>query len=683
MGENEAEMEAISKEIELVIRERINRFKSLRYYRGIEDDAHEVLLSRLLEVENRTYLWAALILPELENLVGFSKKKLIQAIQTIPTTIDAAYERILSRSTDIHQAKKLLQIVIGAERPLTLDEINVAMSITSESRCMQDLDLETPVAFRRTVREMCGLIINILDSKIYLMHQTVREFILNSNEQADGNLTASTWKHSMSIPTCNTTLARICVTFLSFSDFEHSPFLPQGYPEDLIEETQTYLGKYAFLEYATKYWDRHCGFATDGSVDPRDILRLCDPKTFRCRTWFQIRWSMDEPNNRHPKGLNEAMIVSYLDIFDICKPFRLEDLRIDAKDYHSRNVLWWALETGSETALQEMITTGIAFDEITTPLEALQIATSVGSGVMIQYILRNYNVYGNTVSRDGWTALRRAVDRGFWAVFKIMVDHEPENIPVEDMHAALFQAATRGKFGFIDKLMSTYTLDLEALSADGETALYSCVACEIKDAVLLLLEYGANPNTLSHNAWHEEGYVLGETPLHRAVSDAKEELVLILLEHGADLEAVSRHSETALYRATSGYASYNDMIVRLLLDRGADINHETGSGDTPLRKAVRFDLSLVKEIMEKHAATQGIDIEAISTAHPRGRITAEDPQGHLHMIEESELVNPKSLWTLLEMDDNADEVDHAYSRSFLRLAFWTINANMSRLRDAM
>lgn len=69
-GESEAEMEAIRLEIDLVIREKIKQFDELRKHRGIDDSAHKILLDHLLQVDNRTYLWVTLIVPELERIAG-------------------------------------------------------------------------------------------------------------------------------------------------------------------------------------------------------------------------------------------------------------------------------------------------------------------------------------------------------------------------------------------------------------------------------------------------------------------------------------------------------------------------------------------------------------------------------------------------------------------------------------
>ena len=58
------------------------------------------------------------------------------------------------------------------------------------------------------------------------------------------------------------------------------------------------------------------------------------------------------------------------------------------------------------------------------------------------------------------------------------------------------------------------------------------------------------------------------TPLHLAAQGGKEQVVRLLLEKGADIEARDRTQQTPLH-----YAAYSgsEKLVRLLLEKGADI----------------------------------------------------------------------------------------------------------------
>ena len=220
MGEDEAEIEAIRVEIGLVIEEKVKHFNDLRRRKGIDDDAHIEILECLNGVENRTYLWVSLIFPELERHAGLSKKKLLVVIHTIPKTVDDAYERILAQSNDCEKARTMLHIVVAAARPLSLSEMNIALAFRHDYRHAEEIDLEPDVSFRITVRELCGLFVTIRDSKIYLIHQTAKEFLISAQSETLTCGLGRTWKHSLYLSDSERVLAKACIFYLSLETFE-------------------------------------------------------------------------------------------------------------------------------------------------------------------------------------------------------------------------------------------------------------------------------------------------------------------------------------------------------------------------------------------------------------------------------------------------------------------------------
>ncbi|OCK93455.1 uncharacterized protein K441DRAFT_564985, partial [Cenococcum geophilum 1.58] len=62
-------------------------------------------------------------------------------------------------------ARKLLYIIIAVIRPLTLKEINIALTIEDYYRSYNDLkpDLNNKARFKALVRHLCGLFITIVD----------------------------------------------------------------------------------------------------------------------------------------------------------------------------------------------------------------------------------------------------------------------------------------------------------------------------------------------------------------------------------------------------------------------------------------------------------------------------------------------------------------------------------------
>ena len=107
----------------------------------------------------------------------------------------------------------------------------------------------------------------------------------------------------------------------------------------------------------------------------------------------------------------------------------------------------------------------------------------------------------------------------------------------------------------------------KTMESKNNTAL--CVACYrgFMPIVLRLLELNAKVNTNNSER---------QTPLHIASSQGHLDVVLHLLARGADLSALDIHNKTPLHFSTTSD------IALLLLDRGAEPNAKTKSGDTPL-----------------------------------------------------------------------------------------------------
>ncbi|GIC85860.1 uncharacterized protein Aud_001700 [Aspergillus udagawae] len=169
-GESDVEMEKISQEIVIFIETRVKEVKArLR----LTEDEQKLLLRNLTRVPNRTYLCVYLTLNLIENKDDIDKRGIVEVTSNLPQSVDEAYEQILSRSTDSQKAKKLLHIVVGAARPLNLQEMNLALALREGHRSYVDLALGPEDRFRETMQGLCGLFVTIVESKIYLLHQTI------------------------------------------------------------------------------------------------------------------------------------------------------------------------------------------------------------------------------------------------------------------------------------------------------------------------------------------------------------------------------------------------------------------------------------------------------------------------------------------------------------------------------
>ena len=277
-GENETDL--ISREIEQVIRAKVQETGDrLR----LADSVRASLEKKLLSVTHCTYLWLTLILDVINNQLQVTEKRLRRIIDTLPDTIDNAYTAILDRSTDRPRAKKLLHIVVAARYPLSLRDMNIALAVQEDSRSYEDLDLEPEELFHTTLRNLCGLLVSVSDSRIFLIHQTAKEFLIRDeaivtpSKQSIQN--TGYWKHSLQPAKSNLILAKSSISYLLFDVFGSTRY-----------DYEEYTALHGFFGYARVHWISHFETANITHEIPltRSALRLCDPRSKQFDTWITL-----------------------------------------------------------------------------------------------------------------------------------------------------------------------------------------------------------------------------------------------------------------------------------------------------------------------------------------------------------------------------------------------------------
>ncbi|SLM41431.1 P-loop containing nucleoside triphosphate hydrolase, partial [Lasallia pustulata] len=179
-GDNKSQR--IGQEIDLVIDAKIPSIAG-----DFSDEDRKRISQRLKKMDNRTYLWLFLTI----DIIAGSRSKFRKVssidslLSDLPSKISDAYERILTRSSDEVHARILLQLIVAARRPLSLDEANVALTLaTHQGNCTsyKKLDLWPLRSFKSTIQNMCGLFVSVRDGKVSLIHQTAREFLVRNTE---------------------------------------------------------------------------------------------------------------------------------------------------------------------------------------------------------------------------------------------------------------------------------------------------------------------------------------------------------------------------------------------------------------------------------------------------------------------------------------------------------------------
>ncbi|RSL93297.1 hypothetical protein CEP52_013342 [Fusarium oligoseptatum] len=243
------EMQKISREIDIFIKVRLQDICARLPLTQSEKDH---LLRQLTRVPNRTYLWVHHTLDSIETSTSRHDTEIVDPCSQTLVTVGAAYERILSKSRDPKIAKKILHIIVAAARPLTTTEMNLAIHLGGYHRSYDDLDLRPEEGVNTYLREMCGLFVTIIDSRIYLLHETAKEFLVRDETMnyPIGVRRDIEWKHSLPLRESHRILAEICIRHLLLADFEEHPLNGNG-------SLSQYVKHHVFLDYSAKHWAAH------------------------------------------------------------------------------------------------------------------------------------------------------------------------------------------------------------------------------------------------------------------------------------------------------------------------------------------------------------------------------------------------------------------------------------------
>lgn len=317
----EDESPRIAEEINIVIKDRVQKFEEAQH---LKKGSLNYLEKRLMQTKHRTYLWLYLVFNYLENeLVKSPEKEMEKRIfNNIPASFNEIYERILEKSRCRERARIIFSVLLAAYRPLTVGEMQIAFELDRASRSPSDIDLEDAKQFKGSLRDYCGLFVSINNGKVYFLHQTAQEFLLQNMQSEDPshiyNANNNSFHHSISIQKAHSLLAEHCITYVRFQQSlvktskSNSKFNYNNKPTNwnLGDEHDN---MHSFLHYALTNWVIHLfGAKEQESVDevdeeiPHRSLELCNVQSKDIYPWFKMYWEEEMCGSDYPEPSNLA-----------------------------------------------------------------------------------------------------------------------------------------------------------------------------------------------------------------------------------------------------------------------------------------------------------------------------------------------------------------------------------------
>lgn len=395
-----------------------------------------------------------------------------------------------------------------------------------------------PQGLDEKIRQLCGLFVFIQNSKIYLVHQTAREFLIDRQNKANFDR-----KWSFDASDAEKLMAQICVRYLLMKDLCNGQ-------QSWIDQTQS------FLAYSAEYWPDHIRKMPQEALSELEeqLYELYNVNSPRYALWFPLFWEAAMKFRAKP---------------------RMDSIHLAAFNGHAgviRELIKRTFDNGDKT--EHGGTT------------ALQWASRSGYLEVVQILLQhraNVNAQGGAHG----TALQAASRGGHVEVVKLLLVYGANINALSWRYGTALQAASEGAHIYIVRILleaganvntncGPYGSPLQAASRGGHV-----------EVVELLLKRGADVNG-------DDGRY--NSALQTASLGGHIETVKVLLNNGANINAQGGRYGSAFQAASvRGYVE----VVRVLLEKGANISASGGAYGTPVRAAsTKGHLDVVKILSE-------------------------------------------------------------------------------------
>ena len=570
------------------------------------------------------FLWVDLQIKEICTVVeeDGTPDRIPKLLVSLPKTIKEIYSfglrRLFHGGEKVEQARKAFQWIAFARRPLTISEIEEAITITIDQKSW-----EAP-PIKLTISRLCKICANLVDfdkskGTVSLAHHTVFDFLFRSSDIASMADFCTTDLES------HCYMAEICITYLGFVDFRkslarttdtgnlenlsrpikllrrtlpESPWLSAAIqsfgnrhgeskaPFDLVDTMRKEISawqaarpnpSFQLLEYCRTFWHDHSRYLPldNQKLNSFKIIMLEQNLQFDYKPWDSLS---DLESLPHWKMFSWAVCQAHPLVLHIWKEMVPEN---EAVDYWRR--LWsrdggllfsYACSSGNLEQIDIILQASKTYRSIVRPspdelFRGMVDAARVGHVDIVERLLQVKANDSVTATNQGrGTALQAAAGGGHLAVVELLLQEKADvnAAPAEDQGRTALQAAAEGgHLGVIERLLQE-NANVNAAPAlhQGRTALQAAAEGGHLAVVERLLQKKADVNAAPNS--HQ-----GRTALQAAAEGGHLAVVERLLQEKADVNAAPAeyYGRTALQAAEGGG---HLAVVERLLQEKADVN---------------------------------------------------------------------------------------------------------------
>ncbi|THH11184.1 hypothetical protein EW146_g8129 [Bondarzewia mesenterica] len=541
-----------------------------------ETEVQAEIEAALVDRGNGMFRWVYCQIDILRDCVN--RRALTKALNDLPKTLDATYDRILNgiRSHHSEYAHRILQWLAFSLRPPTIRELGEVLAVNFDDELARFDPRDRPPDLR-AVLGICSSLITTSsgdsNQTVQLAHFSVKEYLISGRIR-----TRSTSAFSVDERLAHAFISQTCLAYLL--QFDKPDCVDASTPEH-----------FPLADYAARFWVDHYRPCDNDSKLVAELFRSPNVKfrnwirTFNPADPYQIpEWRFSQQNIPSP-----IYYASLLGLEDMVLLLLENGVDVKAQEGHYgyyQSALQAASSGGHEAIVHLLLENGADAHgqgfEYGYPLLA---ASSRDHEAVVRLLLENGADVNAQVGHYG-NALQVASSRGCEAIVKLLLENGAAVNTQAGFHGNALKMASDGGHEAIVKLLLENGADVNAPGSYAN-ALQAASFRGHSVVVHLLLENGADVNM--------QGGCYGNA-LQAASSGGHEATVKLLLENGADVNAQGGKNMDALCAASDGGHS---TIVRLLLENGANVNVQGGFYRNALQAA--SNISVVRLLLENGA----------------------------------------------------------------------------------
>lgn len=655
----EAKQSAINDDIKLVVRQGLNALVD----RGrCDPKTRDRLQEMLMEKADQTFLWVSMVLSLLEMRRLLTQNDLQALVKKLPSSLQTLYGHLLRSipSEDAELAGKVLRTIVAAARPLSEAEIQTILAIDEQDGTDELSNLQVMYPTLESIQVLLGPLVRVLDSKISLIHQSLKDYLVELGVNKNHPLAPS---FGVDLLRDQSMLARSCIKYLRQPVFEKdlfdkNCFVMEGSPvspamSEMPEEDHENAGDtslfaihgdsifqdqanldgerctviathHEFFEYAANYWFIHlcgCECTSLPQLYPQ-VMALCDCRSNASLNWFRYFWITQNVSDTMPKDMDALSLFSFLGLS------RAVQIFLESSD--SGNIgpaIYWAARNGRTACVEAILARKPPKPGPLMPVNRrspLCVAAQYGNSGCLRALLASGLFDANESGSDGCTPLSLAAVGGHKEATRILLENGIDvNRSDYDGSPPLFWAVAGNATDIVSKLLKDKRTDPNKLDRKNRNALSWAAAEGYAGPLTELLR---DPRIDADNK-----DVMGRTPLILATMGGHMENVhLLLRSHRVDVSTLDKDGRNAISWAAEqpnfkllhsllkhdesgantqdkeGWTplawalnppGYPQNVDTLVQSGLVDVNHPDCDGRTPLSYAVSYGYLRVVQIL--------------------------------------------------------------------------------------